>query len=91
MNPGRNFFYLLSFIEGACVMAAELMGAKMMAPFYGSSLYVWASVMAITLVGLASGYFAGGVLSSKKNPAKILYLCMMLAGVFTILMPFAAK
>lgn len=91
MNPGRNFFYLLSFIEGACVMAAELMGAKMMAPFYGSSLYVWASVMAITLAGLASGYFVGGIFSSKNNHKKKLYWCLLLAGVFTIFMPFSAK
>jgi len=72
-------------------MAAELMGAKMLAPFYGSSLYVWASVMAVTLVGLAGGYFAGGILSSKTKSETKLYWTLLTAGAFTILMPFTAK
>ncbi len=50
----------LSFIEGAVVMAAELCGAKLLAPVFGSSLYVWASVMGITLAALALGYFLEG-------------------------------
>ena len=46
-------------------MAVELLGAKMMAPFFGSSLYVWASILGVTLGGLAIGYFSGGFLSEK--------------------------
>jgi hypothetical protein len=78
---------LLSFIEGACVMAAELIGAKMLAPFFGSSLYVWATVLAITLFALTSGYFIGGILSEKKNANLNLYLIALLGGVFMVLMP----
>lgn len=84
-------FLLLSFLEGASVMAAELIGAKMMAPFFGSSLYVWSAVMAITLGGLASGYFTGGFFSSKKDPEKALYKVLVLAAVFMILLPFTGK
>lgn len=60
-------FFIISFVEGASVMAAEISGAKILAPFFGSSLYVWSSVMAITLAGLAAGYFLGGRLSRKMN------------------------
>ncbi len=87
----KNFYLLLSFIEGGSVMAAELLGAKMLAPYFGSSLYVWATVLAITLGGLAVGYFSGGVLSYKsKNPFALFYV--LLAGAtFTVLMPFTSK
>jgi predicted membrane-bound spermidine synthase len=86
-----RFFYALSFIEGGAVMAAELMGAKMMAPYFGSSLYVWASVLAVTLGGLAFGYFAGGVLSQKsKNPLSLFWV-LLLAAIFVLLMPFISK
>ena len=37
-------------------MAVELMGARLLAPFYGSSLYVWTAVLAITVPGLTLGY-----------------------------------
>jgi hypothetical protein len=56
----RNLLLLVAFIEGGSVMAIELAGAKMVAPFYGTSLYVWASVLAVTLGGLTTDYFLGG-------------------------------
>jgi predicted membrane-bound spermidine synthase len=87
----KNIYFLLSFIEGASVMGAELLGAKMLAPYFGSSLYVWASVLAITLGGLAAGYFAGGVMSYKsKNPLTLFYV-LVAAATFTVLMPFSSK
>ncbi len=72
-------------------MATELLGAKMLAPFFGSSLYVWSSVMAITLGGLAAGYFAGGIFSTRNHPEKTLYKIMIGAAVFTVLLPFTSS
>jgi predicted membrane-bound spermidine synthase len=78
----------LSFIEGAAVMAAELCGAKLLAPIFGSSLYVWASVMGITLVALALGYFFGGSISERtKNHSKQLFQIITVASLFVMLMP----
>ena len=91
---GRNlakYFLLLSFIEGATVMGAELLGAKMLAPYFGSSLYVWSTVMAITLGGLALGYFFGGRLSNRSNSEILLYKVLLLASLFTVLMPYTSK
>jgi len=66
----RNLLFLLCFLEGASVMIAELLGAKMLAPQFGSSLHVWSTVMAITLGGLALGYFCGGLISEKRKTQK---------------------
>jgi predicted membrane-bound spermidine synthase len=87
----KKFYFLLSFIEGGSVMAAELLGAKMLAPYFGSSLYVWASVLAITLGGLAVGYFTGGVLSYKSKNQFALFYVLLAAATFTVLMPFTSK
>ncbi|PCJ28831.1 MAG: hypothetical protein COA97_00395 [Flavobacteriales bacterium] len=86
-----RYLLLLSFIEGAIVMGTELLGAKMLAPFFGSSLYVWSSVMAITLGGLAAGYFFGGILSSQKKNVIILYRVLLIAALFTVLLPYTSK
>lgn len=83
---------LLSFIEGAGVMAAELCGAKLLAPIFGSSLYVWASVMGITLAALAFGYFFGGRLTTDsfdRNKQK-LFRVLIFASLFLVLMPVIA-
>lgn len=90
-TPSRSFLYTLSFIEGASVMSAELLGAKMLAPFYGSSLYVWATVMAVTLGGLAAGYFSGGYFAEKNKKNNFLFYVILLAALFTALMPLSLK
>ncbi|HXC04499.1 MAG TPA: fused MFS/spermidine synthase, partial [Bacteroidia bacterium] len=91
MQRSPSFYYLLSFIEGAAVMAAELLGAKMLAPYFGSSLYVWATVMAITLGGLAMGYFCGGILSYKSKKSNLLFYVMFGASILVMCMPFTSK
>lgn len=79
---------LLSFIEGAAVMAAELCGAKLLAPIFGSSLYVWASIMGITLAALALGYFFGGWLSEKSEKHNTtLFQVLSLAALCLLFMP----
>lgn len=87
-KPESTFFLLLiSFFEGGAVMAVELIGAKMIEPFFGASLYVWSTVLAITLLGLTSGYYSGGIISEKFPKPKTLYLLLFLASLFTGMMP----
>lgn len=87
----RYPFLLISFVEGASVMAAEIGGAKLLGPFFGSSLYVWSSVMAITLSGLASGYFIGGQLSKHQKEQRLLIVllfsitCLFLMPMLTVI------
>lgn len=81
-------FYIISFFEGAAVMAAEICSAKLLAPYFGSSLYVWSSVMAITLAGLASGYFFGGKLSLSQNKRLVLIWVLCLASLYLIALSF---
>ena len=72
-------------------MAAELLGAKILAPYFGTSLYVWAAALGLTLGGLMSGYFLGGRLSVRfsDRPA-VLYWVLIFGGVTFFLMPITA-
>ncbi|HEY1040501.1 MAG TPA: fused MFS/spermidine synthase [Bacteroidia bacterium] len=87
----RKLLYTISFFEGGAVMATEIIGAKFLAPLFGSSLYVWSSVMAMTLGGLAGGYFFGGRLSQKENNKKALFSTLFFAGMFMLLMPLITQ
>ena len=71
-------------------MAIELAGAKMIAPFYGTSLYVWASVLAVTLGGLTTGYFIGGWATYHYSPQKLLFGVLLAGTIFIALMPLLA-
>ncbi len=79
---------LLSFVEGATVMVAELCGARLLSPVFGSSLFVWAAVMGVTLAALAAGYFFGGYLSHKTEQQKSrLFWVLNLAALSNMAMP----
>jgi len=72
-------------------MATELFGAKLIAPFFGSSLYVWAGVLGITMLALMMGYYVGGFLSSKFAKQTTLFWVLVLAGCLLMIMPFSAS
>jgi len=78
---------LLALIEGGCVMALELIGARMAAIYFGNSLYVWTSILSITIAGLAAGYFAGGAISQRFDSKRAIYYAFLAAAVATLLMP----
>jgi Spermine/spermidine synthase domain len=54
------------FVTGAAVLALELLASRIMAPYFGVSLYIWAGILSITLTSLALGYWAGGRLAARK-------------------------
>jgi spermidine synthase len=85
----KKILLLLAFIEGGAVMTCELAGAKILAPVFGNSLYVWASVLGVTLGALASGYLLGGIMSiaNFKKEGIILYIILLLAAFFMVIMP----
>ena len=41
-------------------MALELLGGRILAPYFGSSIYVWGSIITIFMLSLSLGYLAGG-------------------------------
>lgn len=85
------FLFIVSFVEGGAVMAVEITGAKLVGPFYGNSLYVWAAVLALTLGGLTAGYFLGGLISRRFPCKRTLYLIMLASAVLVMFMPWSAR
>ena len=83
--------YLFAVLEGATVMAVELMSARMVAPYFGSSLYVWATVIGFTLLALAIGYFLGGVIADKYRGPDALLWVLLIASAFLLLMHLSAS
>jgi spermidine synthase len=72
-------------------MAVELMSARMVAPYFGSSLYVWATVIGFTLLALAVGYFLGGAIADKYCGPDALLWVLLMASVFLLLMHLSAS
>jgi MFS family permease len=55
--------------SGYFVMSTELLAGRIVAPFFGGSIYVWGAVITVFMLALALGYLVGGRLS-LRNPGR---------------------
>lgn len=79
MNPVKPAFHnllvlCLAFVSGFIIMSVELLGGRILAPYFGSSIYVWGSIITIFMLSLSIGYLCGGRLS-LHNPTLKRYGC----------------
>lgn len=82
---GRAFLLLLVTVTGAVVLALEVLGTRVIGTHYGSSLYVWAALLCVTLVCLAVGYAIGGRLADRLPRAGMLFALVIAAGASVLL------
>ena len=86
---GIKPLYFISFIEGGVVMVTEIAGARILTPFFGASLYSWASTLSITLFALMTGYYSGGYATTKArfSSADKIFWVFFVSGLTVLLMP----
>jgi spermidine synthase len=83
LTPGlRRYLYGTAAVAGAAIMIVEILGAKMLAPFLGTSHFVWTAQIAVTLLALAAGYYAGGWWADRSPRLGRVYGAILLAGVY---------
>jgi spermidine synthase len=63
-------------------MIVEILGARMLAPYVGTSHFVWTAQIAVTLVALACGYYLGGRLVGRSTGLGRLYAAIIIAAAF---------
>ena len=82
------YLMLTAIISGALVMVVEVLGSRVIGPFFGVSLFVWTSLIAVTLISLSLGYAIGGHVADKRGSAEYLFGIILLAGMAVLLIPF---
>src|SRR4051794_41554035 len=53
------------FVSGAVLLGLEIAASRVLAPYFGNSLYVWGALIGVVLAGLAAGYWLGGTLPDR--------------------------
>lgn len=69
------------FLSGAIVMMLELTGSRILAPFVGTSTFIWTSLIGVILASLSLGYYHGGKKADADPSLKRLAEILLLAGV----------
>lgn len=75
------------FLCGAVVMSFEILGSRVLAPNFGSSVFVWGSLISVFLAGLSAGYSLGGWMSDRSPSSKKLGLLIIAAGLLLCSFP----
>lgn len=81
----RRFLFVTAGLTGASILIIEILGAKMLAPFFGTSHFVWTAQIAVTMVALATGYYWGGRLADRYPRLGLLYGAIVLAALYLAL------
>src|SRR5260370_7153485 len=94
-TAGRNLqgwlLILLVFVAGACSLAVELSASRLLAPYFGTSLFVWANLIGLILLYLTIGYYIGGRLADRYPRPAVLYLLTICASILIGLIPFISR
>ncbi len=69
------------FGSGAVLMGLEIVGSRVIAPFFGSSVYVWGGLISIFLAALSLGYYLGGTMADRWPRPGVLATLLSLAGL----------
>ncbi|HTK04666.1 MAG TPA: fused MFS/spermidine synthase [Candidatus Eisenbacteria bacterium] len=64
-GPGEPVIAAATFVIGIGVMAIEITASRLLAPYFGASMFVWTSLIVTVLVALSVGYFFGGRFASR--------------------------
>lgn len=83
----RPLLLLVVAVSGAAVLSLELLGTRMLGPFYGVSLFLWSALISVTLAALAVGYALGGRMADRGATGTRLAALLLAAGAWTLLAP----
>ena len=80
--------FIAAFVSGAALMALELVGSRLLAPYFGNSIFVWGSLISVFLASLSGGYFIGGIISDRAPRQWILGCILIVCGILVFSLPF---
>lgn len=81
---------LVTFLSGASLMALEMAGVRLLEPHFGTTIYVWGSIIGIFLGSLSLGYWVGGLLADRHPRMSFLGFILLGAALLTFVIPWVA-
>jgi len=69
--------------SGFFVMGVELLSGRILAPSFGSGIYVWGGIITVFMLALSLGYLLGGRLSLRQPTLRKLALLLLVAAATT--------
>jgi spermidine synthase len=92
LSPCSRFTLLfLVFCGGVAIMGLEMTASQLIAPYFGSTISVWTSLIGLVMVFLTAGYYLGGALADRRPSRGLLGGIVLIAGLAMLVMPLLSK
>ena len=82
---------LLAFVGGLTSLGLEIAASRLLAPFFGTSTYIWGALIGLILLYLTVGYYVGGWAADRWPRADYLYRVTAVAAALVLLIPLVSR
>lgn len=80
----------VAFVAGWAIMQIEILGGRVLAPFFGYSIYQWGALIGIVMAALAAGYALGGWIGDRPGARRFLLIALAVSAAYIALIPLIA-
>jgi predicted membrane-bound spermidine synthase len=87
----RRLLLSLVFVGGMCSLGVELTASRLLDPYFGNSLIIWAVLIGMVLLYLTAGYYLGGKWADRHPYYSVLYQISAWSAFLVGIVPFVAR
>src|SRR6266545_3862461 len=84
----RALLPVVVFVTGACVLVIEIVATRILAPYFGNTIYSVSSVISVVLAALSVGYWIGGRLADRYPLKKLFFMIITFSGVTVLCLEY---
>jgi spermidine synthase len=84
-SANAAWFYVTCFLTGGVILVLEVLGFRLFAPYFGTSVYVTGTLVGIVLAALSLGYLLGGALADRLPQERVMHSAILAAAVYLAL------
>jgi spermidine synthase len=81
--------YAIVFLAGGSTLVLEIAAGRLLASYFGVSLYTWTSIIGVILAGISLGNYLGGTVADRAGSGRALGLVLATGGLVSLaILPF---
>lgn len=77
----------VAFLAGWVIMQIEILGGRLLAPYFGYSIYQWGALIGVVMAALAAGYALGGHVGDRPGARRFLLVALAVSAAYVALIP----
>jgi len=86
----RDVLLYVVFFTGLVVLAVEVLAVRILAPYFGNTIFSFSSVISVILAALSAGYWYGGRMADKRPESSVFYRLVFASGLSVLAVHIAS-